>query len=394
MDNRWVMLSLLWLLYAAFGLTSRAMAPLVTPILSDLKLSYTQMGVILGSWQFAYILVALVAGTLIDRWGVRKSLMLGTVLIALSSALRYFPKGFEGMLGAMTLLGAGGSLISIGCPKAISLWFEGKSRGTVVGIYLTGSWIGGIVALTLTNSFVMPLTSYSWRATFFLYGVLTFVVSLLWWFLARESRAWTEKEDEGILEVFARLIRIRNVQVVIIMGLVTFTIIHGFNNWLPKILETNGLSPVSAGFTASIPLAAGLLPLLIVPPLIPPRLRGRFLSFSALLFLAALWLIMTSSGIIQLVGLTLFGATVIPLVSIQTLILMDTPEVGSRYMGSAGGIYFCISEIRGFTGPFIMGFLVDITGTFGASGFFLAAMSLTIFVLGLVLKAQTSERES
>ncbi|MBP1742718.1 MAG: hypothetical protein H6Q48_5011, partial [Deltaproteobacteria bacterium] len=36
---RWVNLFLLWFLYVAFGLISRAIAPLVTPILQDLQLS-------------------------------------------------------------------------------------------------------------------------------------------------------------------------------------------------------------------------------------------------------------------------------------------------------------------------------------------------------------------
>jgi len=71
---RWVMLALLWLLYAAFGLVSRSISPLVTPILKDLNMSYGQMGLILGSWQMTYIAVAMVAGAVIDKWGVRRSL--------------------------------------------------------------------------------------------------------------------------------------------------------------------------------------------------------------------------------------------------------------------------------------------------------------------------------
>ena len=67
---RWVMLALLWLLYAAFGLISRSISPLVTPILKDLSMSYSQMGLILGSWQMTYIAFAILAGVIMDRWGI------------------------------------------------------------------------------------------------------------------------------------------------------------------------------------------------------------------------------------------------------------------------------------------------------------------------------------
>jgi cyanate permease len=69
------------------------------------------------------------------------------------------------------------------------------------------------------------------------------------------------------------------------------------------------------------------------------------------------------------------------------LILMETPEVGERYMGLAGGIFFCVAEIGGFTGPLVMGALVDLTGTFLVGASFLVGLSLIIFIMTLVLKA-------
>jgi len=45
---RWVMLAMLWLLYAFFGLLYRSISPLVTPILADLDMSYSQMGFVRG----------------------------------------------------------------------------------------------------------------------------------------------------------------------------------------------------------------------------------------------------------------------------------------------------------------------------------------------------------
>ncbi|MCP4755389.1 MAG: hypothetical protein GY866_31380, partial [Proteobacteria bacterium] len=62
---RWVILALLVGLYASFGLVSRAIAPLVTPIIDDLGVSFAQMGLILGAWQVTYILVSLVNGPIL-----------------------------------------------------------------------------------------------------------------------------------------------------------------------------------------------------------------------------------------------------------------------------------------------------------------------------------------
>lgn len=384
---RWVMLSLLWLLYAAFGLIQRSIAPLVTPILADLQLSYTQMGFILGSWQLTYIAAAVVAGALIDRWGIRKSLFAGAIAMGLSSALRYFVTGFNGMLGAVALSGIGGPMISIGCPKAISTWFQGKSRGTAVGIYLTGPWVGGIFALTLTNSLIMPILDHSWRQTFLLYGILTFLAGGIWWLLARNPGPTTATTDApGMFALLRRFIRVGDIRIVLILGLLTFATLHALTNWLPKILEASGFSPSLAGAATAIPLAAGIPALLLVPRLVPPHWRGRFLAVSALLTLVTLILIMTAAGVLQIAALVLFGIIISPFYPILTLILMDAPEVGSTHMGSVNGMFFCVSEIGGFAGPLIMGTIVDMTGTFQAGTFFFAILCICTFVLALLLR--------
>jgi cyanate permease len=346
------------------------------------------MGTILGSWQLTYILASIFAGTIIDKWGLRKSIFAGVITVSLSTLLRYFPEGFTGMLLAVALFGVGGPMISIGCPKSIAIWFQGSDRGTAVGAYMTGSYIGALTAFTLTNSVVMPLTGYSWRLTFVLFALVNFAIALLWWFFARDISLTTSAENPGITETFTKLIRIRNVQIILIIGLFSFAIIHGFNNWLPKILEAKGLSPVSAGFTASIPIVSGIPALLSFPRIIPPFFRHRFVALSALLTIPTLLMIVTTSGTLRIIGLILYGIIGSGFLPILTLLLIDTPEVEPRFIGSAGGLFFCIAEIGGFTGPMIMGFLVDFTGTFLAGTLFFAALSLAIIGLTFMLKTK------
>ncbi len=85
-------------------------------------------------------------------------------------------------------------------------------------------------------------------------------------------------------------------------------------------------------------------------------------------------------------ALILFGIIVSPFIPLLTVILMETPEVGSNHMGTAGGMFFCISEIGGFAGPFIMGASVDLTGDFLGGAVFFAVLFLFFAVLTLFLK--------
>lgn len=378
---RWVMLVLLCLLYVCFGIVSRAIFPLVTPILSDLRITYSQMGFILGSWQLTYIVMALVAGSIMDGWGVRKSLFAGALIIGLSSSLRYFTNHFAALLVAVALFGVGGPMISIGGPKTISSWFTGPSRGTAIGVYTSGNWIGGLLALALTNSLVMPLVGNEWRQVFLAYGLITFSVALLWVLFARESEGGETSKSLAIIEVFRNLGKIHNVRLVLAMGLLAFAIIHGFSSWLPNILEINGMSGPQAGLAASLTIAAGIPSLLILPSVVPSHSRGRAMAVLSILTAIIIVLVMQISGVALLIGLAVLGFISAPFMAMLLLILMDSPGVETRHMGSAGGMFYCVAEIGGFAGPFLMGVLVDLTGTFMAGALFLAGLCAAIAAL-------------
>ena len=379
------MLALAWSVYASFGMIHRSISPLITPIIADLQMTYSQMGLVLGSWQLTFIAAAAFAGAALDKWGIRRALFFGTVVMALSIGFRYFTAGFWTFLFVVALFGVGGPMISVGCPKTIAVWFKGADRGTAVGIYMTGPWLGGAFALAATNRVFMPLTGYSWRLTFACYGILTFGVALLWWFFAREGESSGDSGGYEIRRVFLKLIRVKNVRILLLSGLFSFAINHGFTNWLPKILENKGLSPTMAGFAASIPLLAGIPALLIIPRYVPPHYRDRFIAWMAILVALSPWPVAYYDGVFVYLGLALYGASVCTLFPLFSLILMDTPEVGSRYMGSAGGIFFSISEIGGFMGPLAVGALVDWVGSFHASVYFVGVLSLLIFALTFLL---------
>lgn len=379
------MLGIVWLLYAAFGLNMRSIAPVVTPIIADLKMSYSEMGTILGAWQLVYTPVAVFAGIAIDRWGIRKTLFAGALIMALSEGLRYFATGFVTLLPMVALFGIGAPLISIGAPKTVSLWFKGNDQAAAVSIYATAPWIGGLFAIGATNSLVMPLTGYSWRLVFASYSLLTALFALTWWLFARDKQS-ENSGSAGIISVFIKLLKVPNVRIIVLAGLLTLFIDHGFMHWLPKMLENKGISSQAAGFTASIPLIAAIPAVFLVPRLVPGHFRGRFLAIW--IFLAALGMVTTAaaSSWLLIAGLILYGMTAPTMLPMLMLTLMNEPQVGPERMGLAGGLFFTIAEIGGFIGPLLMGVLVDATGAFLAGVLVLAVAGLIFSSLMFFLR--------
>jgi len=280
----------------------------------------------------------------------------------------------------VALFGVGGSLISIGAPKVISIWFSGKDRGTAVGVYTTGPRIGQMFVLSATNGIVMPLTGNSWRLTFVFYGLFAFGMAMLWWFLAKDADPAETSEAFSINRVIGRLLKIHNVRITLLTGLLSMTISHGFIGWLPKLLENSGFSAKIAGIYSAVPFIATIPAVLIIPRMIPHHLRGRMIALLALLAGAAIILVATLSVPLILI-LLLYGIAASSLLPLMVLNLMETPNVGSEYMGAAGGMLFCISEIGGFFGPYIVGVLVDLTGSFLAGAAFLSLSGCAIFGL-------------
>jgi CP family cyanate transporter-like MFS transporter len=382
-NYRWVMLFLVWLMYGCFGMTAATIAPLVVPILDDLGMTYSQMGLVLGAWQLVYIGTASPLGALVDRLGVRRSLGIGIIIIWLSLIARGLSVDFYTLFLAVALFGVGGPIISTGAPKVVSLWFEGSQRNIAAGIYTTGPLAGTALALGTAASLVLPLTG-SWRGISLVYGVVVLAVLTAWWMFARDAPGSVGSKQVGAdgpvptRRVITELLRLRNMQLILVLAIATFLLNHGLNNWLPTLLQEGGMTLSQAGLWTAVSTAVGVLGVLVIPPL--ARRGSRALTMGLLLVVGAI----TTVGLAYLSGPSLIGVLMMsnivrgPMMPIATLILMETPGIGPRRMGAAAGLFFAAAEIGGFGGPFLMGFLRDATGSLTTGVLILAGVAAAL----------------
>lgn len=392
---RWVVLFGVWLMYFSFGLVITSTGPLVSEIVADLAISHAAMGAILGAWQLVYIGSALPLGALLDRIGVALGLTLSAGIMALSCFLRGAAPDDVTLFLAVALFGLGGPIISIGAPKLIALWFEGKDRGMAMGLYITGPGIGGICALSLTNSVLMPVTGHDWRQVMWLYGAFVLLAGGAWWLLSRHPLARERDGKAGkmskasSLTAFREILGIRTVQIVLLMSIGIFFFNHGLNNWLPEILRSRGMTPVEAGYWASVPTLVGILGAITIPRLATPERRVPIMFALFISAAIASVLLQLAPGIGLAAGLALQGIARSSMMTVAILLLMEAPGVPPERAGMAGGMFFTVAEIGGVLGPLSIGVLSHATGGFAVPLSLLSV--ICVLLLGLLAMLRLGE---
>lgn len=390
----------LWAAYASFGLVSGGIPPLIGIVSRDLDLSRSAMGTVLSAWPLIYIAVAIPAGVLIDKFGLKRCLLFGILLVSLSGLLRALAFNYATLFLAVAVFGLGGPFISIGAPKMIAEWFGKKERGMAMGIYMTASPVGRIIALATANSLLMPMFGASWRMTLVTYAVVSLVAGLLWLFIAQDvapvvpEESRKDKTPVSGIKVFPMLLRIRVVQIVLIMSVGLFMINHGLNNWLPEILREGGMSPGTAGLWSTIPVAVGIVALLVIPQLATPARRMPMLFGVFVLAGLSVLVIGTAGGWPLFGGLVLQGAAGRGALPLLMITLMESRQVGSHRIGAAAGLYFTCGEVGGVLGPLLLGIVADLTGGFLGGMIFLAGLCAVLASLTVVLGHAIREQQT
>ncbi len=383
---RWVLLFGVWLVYGCFGLIAVSMSPLVTRIETDLAFSHAAMGSIMGAWQLVYIGAAVPCGLLLDRLLSRWSLLLGALFIALSAIGRSLATDYWTLLFAVMLFGIGGPIVSAGAPKVIASWFDGRDRGFAMGIYMTGPALGGVAALTLTHSWLLPTFNDDWRAIFQLWAGLAIGAGLLWWLLASQPKVMARERAERVnsqdpnnaRRSVRELLGIPGVRLVMLMAVGAFLFNHGLNNWLPELLRTGGMTLIQAGYWAALPTVIGIIGSLAIPRLATPERRFRILI--ALFLTAAL-----ASVLLQFIdqpwltiGLVLQGVARSAMMTVLILTLVELPGIGQRNAGAISGLFFAAAEVGGVLGPLGLGVMYEVSGDFSIGLAALAAIAVAL----------------
>lgn len=158
----------------------------------DIPISDGDFANLVSAFLFAYALMYIGGGKLMDVLGTRRGFLVVTIFWSLAVMSHGLAGGIVALLISRVLLGIGEGGGFPGITKAIAEWFPIRERSTAMGLVNAGTAVGGMVApplaaLVLSYPFWPGSAAagdpFPWRWVFFLSGGLGFIWCLWWYFL-------------------------------------------------------------------------------------------------------------------------------------------------------------------------------------------------------------------
>ena len=253
---RWLVL--IFVSLAMFGsyYAYDALSPLADVLKQQLGFSDLNLGFLQMMYSFPNIFTVVIGGFVIDRFGLRKALMIFAVLSFVGPAITAASGHLPIMATGRLIFGMGAESLNVAATTALARWFRGKELSFAFGLNLTASRLGTFAAL---NSPTWARWAYAnWRDPFLIalaFSALCVVAAVIYWMM----EAWAENNyDLGKVStdkvVFADLFKFGlSYWLIVALCVVFYSAIFPFQTFAVKFfMEAHGTSREFGGFLSSM----------------------------------------------------------------------------------------------------------------------------------------------
>jgi sugar phosphate permease len=269
--TRHVVLGLVVAAYMITYMDRVNLASAVPVIQQKLGFSMITIGWIFAAFRWGYAFFQIPGGWMGDRIGGRRALSLVVIWWSIFTSLTAFSWNAISMGMCRFFFGMGEAGAFPIATRSLSSWMLPTERGFAQGLTHAASRVGAALTPPLV---VLLIIRFSWRAPFFLFGVIGLVWAATWYLYYRDTPAEHRSinESERVLiehSVGIRLSRARSVpwgRILRSPSLWTLSLMYfcyGYSidiylDWFPKYLNDHrGFNLTQMGFYASLPLLAG-----------------------------------------------------------------------------------------------------------------------------------------
>lgn len=385
---RWVILGISLMCQATAALAGQVLAPLAPLFQPELGLTKAEVGLFSSATFAGAWAVILIAGTVTDRFGIRRMMTLGqlatgVLLLTMSSVVSAFQAA-----AVMFAAGLGRGTVFPGSTKAIMEWFPPATRATAMGIKQTGAPLAGIVTASTLPALALTI---GWRSAIAVAGLAIILGGVVTALLYRDPGGSPRKREAapgmraGLKDVAGN----RRLWIVSVMAMLFVMSQQSLITYLALYFKEVVLVPLVPDEPARIVAAGGYLAICqfggifgrvfwgaVSDRLFRQQRLAMLAAIGSLSSMAALAVAGAESGYPPwlLTGLVFAaGATTVGWNGVYHTLVTET--VGHKYAATGVGLSLTLIETGTMVGPPLFGLVADVAGTYRMGWLFLTCLS-------------------
>ena len=370
----------------------------------DLGFSPEIYGFGAGIFFFGYFLFEVPSNLMLEKVGARLWMCRIMVTWGILSMATAFVTGPTSFYAIRFLLGAAEAGLYPGMILYMTYWFPQATRGRFIAIFLAAVPLANVIGAPVSGWLLgLGGALHGWQWLLILEGIPSVLlgIAILWLLPDRPARArWlTPREKEivqarlaaeppGALHGFFEMVNDRRIWIFIIPDFCIVIGLYGLGLWMPQMVSGMGFSNLETGFLVALPYLAAVVGMVLIG--VSSDRRGERVFHVA--GSAAL-------GAIGLLGAALFSGPVAVIFSFclasvgiyaALAVFWTLPTAILRGLAAAGGLALLnsFSNLGGFFGPYLMGWLKQLTGGYSVGLIALAGMEF-LAAMAVILIGRT-----
>jgi MFS family permease len=383
---RWTILALICLSHIIGAAAQYGINTLAPFYKDELGLSRAQVGLFFSAFYLAMTGASFGTGSLADRFGVRRTSLLGHLGLGVCTIAAALSPSFESACVSFFFAGFGYSFLNPASTIGVMTWFPRDERATAMGAKQTGVPAGGVLAAILAPSLVLLI---GWRGSLAALGIINFIFGFLYASLWREPASVSsadgqrEKSAGAALNVWA-LLPISCATAIYLIGqmvLITYVPLY--------LKDVMGYSPYWASQALALTQAGAMLGRVGWGVASDRLFGGRrkivliVIGVSSVIFITALSLMARDSSTYLLLPILFLAG--VSIVGYQGVSYALIGEISGKARTGAGlGMMITINAAAATIGTPLFGYIVDRTGSYGMAWQMLAGL-VTVGIAGVTL---------
>ncbi|ULT58250.1 MFS transporter [Neobacillus drentensis] len=430
---RWVVLTLIFLVYMIAGADRSNMGVIIPTIKDSFHMSNTDIGLMTSLFYLTYAAIQIPAGMYFGKKGVRNIFSISVILTSLATLFTGLASSILHLKVARLLLGAAEGPLNIGIVSTINRWFPPKEKGFATGIFMASIKFAPAVVPPLCAFIII---TYGWRDVFYLFAIPGFITAALWWWLVKdkpeESRYTSESEINYIndqspveqtvvtktkvpsqkrnLNWLDKLIRSKNIKPLDTNRKVVFSwsiwgcalgyfllvgIQYSIMTWVPTYLvDVKGFSTMKMGFVASAPWIGAMIGNIfggwLSDNVFEKRRKPNMILTAGATVLMMYSLIYAPNNPVILGALLLLTGIILNL-GYSTFLVYPMGLASKDKVSFAASIINTAGSLGGAFAPFLVGLLLDSFNWNLVFIFFAGSALLTLFILFTMIEPKTEQ---